>query len=97
MTVRVVTAEQSVARERAAFAAGTASYALMHAAGANTAAVLLRRFPELRQAGAVVFAGTGNNGGDAWVVAASLARAGCPVSVDSLGEPRTEDARRARD
>jgi NAD(P)H-hydrate epimerase len=96
MTVRVVTADQSVARERAAIAAGVASYALMHAAGTNTATVLLRRFPEVRSAGAVVVAGTGNNGGDAWVVAGALARAGCPVTVDSLGEPRSEDARRAR-
>ena len=97
MNVRVVTAEQGMAREAAAIAAGTESYELMRAAGRNTAAALIRRFPEVRSAGAVVFAGTGNNGGDAWVVAGSLARAGCPVSVDSLGEPKSEDARHARD
>ena len=97
MSVRVVTADQSMAREAAAIAAGTDSFALMRAAGTHTAAVLLRRYPKLRTAGAIVFAGTGNNGGDAWVVAGALARAGCSVAVDSLGAPRTADALRARD
>jgi hydroxyethylthiazole kinase-like uncharacterized protein yjeF len=96
VSVRVVTAEQSMAREAAASAAGTESFALMRAAGQHTAAILLKRVPELRTAGAVIVAGTGNNGGDAWVVAGALARAGCPVSVDALGEPRSDDARRAK-
>ena len=97
MSVRVVTAEQSVAREAAAIAAGTESVALMRAAGQGTAALLLRRHPDVRTAGALVIAGTGNNGGDAWVAAGALARAGCPVTVESLGEPKSADARRARD
>jgi NAD(P)H-hydrate epimerase len=96
MSVRVVTAEQSMARETAAIAAGVESFALMRSAGQHTAALLLKRVPGLRTAGAVVVAGTGNNGGDAWVVAGALARAGCPVTVDALGEPRSEDARRAK-
>ncbi len=95
--VRVTSAAQSAARDAAAIAAGTASYTLMRAAGEATAAYLLQRVPELRERGARVFAGTGNNGGDAWVVAGALARAGCPVSVDALGEPKSPDALRARD
>lgn len=46
VSVRVVTAEQSVAREAAAMAAGTESFALMRAAGQGTAALLLRRHPD---------------------------------------------------
>lgn len=96
LSVRVVTAAQSAARESAAIAAGTESFALMRAAGQATAGVLLKRLPALRTAGAVVVAGTGNNGGDAWVVAGALARTGCPVTVDALGEPRSDDAKRAK-
>ena len=96
MSVRVVTAEQAIAREASATGAGTESFALMRAAGEGTAAVLLARVAGIRERGAVVFAGTGNNGGDAWVVAGALARAGCPVRVDSLGEPKSADAQRAR-
>ena len=96
MSVRVVTAEQAMAREVAAIAAGIDSFALMHAAGEVTAGLLLKRVPELRVRGALVFAGTGNNGGDAWVVAGALARAGCPVTVESLGDPKSSDAQRAR-
>jgi hydroxyethylthiazole kinase-like uncharacterized protein yjeF len=96
LSVRVVTAAQAAAREAAAIAAGTESFALMRAAGERTAQLLLRRVGELRERGAVVFAGSGNNGGDAWVVAGVLARAGCPVSVQVIGEPRSADAQRAR-
>lgn len=96
MSVRITSSAQSVAREAAAFAAGVESYALMRAAGEATAALLLRQIPELRERGALVFTGTGNNGGDAWVVAGALARAGCPVSIDALGEPKSDDAKRAR-
>lgn len=96
MSVRVVTADQAMARERAAIAAGVESYALMRAAGEGTARSILERHPDVRTAGAHVVAGAGNNGGDAWVVAGALARAGCPVTVESLGEPRSDDARRAR-
>lgn len=97
MTVRVVTAEQAMAREAAAIAAGTDSFALMRAAGERTARLILERYEQVRTAGALVYAGAGNNGGDAWVVAGALARAGCPVSVEVLADPRTADAARARD
>ena len=96
MTVRVTSAAQSVAREQAAFAAGVESYALMRAAGEATAACMLERVPSVRDRGALIVAGTGNNGGDAWVVAGALARAGCPVRVEALGEPKSNDAQRAR-
>ncbi len=86
-----------MAREAVAIGAGTESYTLMRAAGERTARLVLERFDDARTAGALVFAGTGNNGGDAWVVAGALARAGCPVEVESLGAPKSAEARRARD
>ncbi len=65
MSVRITSAEQSAAREAAAIAAGIESFALMREAGERTAAHLLEVIPLLRERGALVFAGTGNNGGDA--------------------------------
>lgn len=94
--VRVTSTEQSASREAAAMAGGVESFTLMRAAGETTAAFLLQRVPALRERGASVFIGTGNNGGDAWIVAGALARAGCPVSVETLGDPRSADALRAR-
>ncbi len=85
-----------MACEAATIAAGTESFALMRAAGEAAAALILERCPDVRTGGALVVAGTGNNGGDAWVVAGALARAGCPVTVESLGEPRSADAQRAQ-
>ena len=97
MTVRVVTAEQAGARDAAAIAAGTPSATLMRTAGEASAAIILERYPDVRTAGAVIFAGAGNNGGDAYIVAGALARARCPVSITSIAEPKTDDARAARD
>lgn len=94
--VRVVTAAQSAARESAAIAAGVDSYALMRAAGEGTAREILRRVPDAVARGVLVLAGAGNNGGDAWVVAGALAAAGCSVVVESLGEPKSADAQRAK-
>lgn len=96
MNVPIVTAEQALQREAAAIAADTESFALMRAAGETTAALLLERVSELLERGAYVVAGTGNNGGDAWVVAGALARAGCPVTVESLGALRSPDGQRAQ-
>lgn len=96
MTVRITSAAQATAREGAAFGAGVESFALMQSAGLAIAQHILARFPDLRTRGARVFAGTGNNGGDATVVAAALAKAGCPVTLDRTGEPKTENATRAR-
>ncbi|MFM8780429.1 MAG: NAD(P)H-hydrate epimerase, partial [Gemmatimonadota bacterium] len=96
MTVRVCTAAGMRAREDQAFAAGASSYEVMRAAGEGTAAVILARYPDVRTQGAIVFVGTGNNGGDGWVIAGVLAHEGCPVQVESLGEPTSADAQRAK-
>lgn len=96
MAVRVVTADGARARDAAAIAAGVPADALMRAAGEAVAAIIIERYPAVRSRGASVVAGTGNNGGDAWVVAGALARQGCPVQVEApLGPPRSAEAQRA--
>lgn len=69
-----------------AAASGIDSFRLMVSAGEAVAAVALRFYP-----GALRFAvlcGPGNNGGDGYVAASALARAGAAISVFAIG---TED------
>ncbi len=64
-------------------------------AGTQSVAVILRDCAGLLARGVAVYAGPGNNGGDAWVVAAQLARCGVRVRVVADEPPRTADAQRA--
>ena len=93
--LRVTTAHEAAARDQAAIAAGIPSFTLMLEAGTQTAAVILRDYGDRLARGVAVYAGPGNNGGDAWIVAAQLARCGVRVRVVSDEPPRTDDARRA--
>ena len=95
--VRVVTAQQAAARDRAAIDAGIPSRALMQRAGGASAAEIALRYPEHLRRGALVFAGPGNNGGDAWVVAGALATAGVKVRVVEPVPAGTDDARAERE
>ena len=97
MTARVVTSDQAAARDAAAIAAGIPSLQLMRRAGAGAARVILDRFAPARGRRALVCSGPGNNGGDGWIVAAELARAGMLVHVEQVLEPRTTDATTARE
>ncbi len=97
MTVRVVTAEQASARDAAAIDAGTPSIQLMRRAGVGAAQRILTRLTSPEGRRALVCCGPGNNGGDGWIVAAALARAGVQVHVLEGGAPRSADARTARD
>lgn len=97
MTTFVVTAQQAANRDAAAIAAGTPSIDLMRRAGIGAARTLRARFSNLAPAGVLVFTGPGNNGGDGWVVAGTLASAGVPVRVVECMEPRTPDAISSRD
>lgn len=93
--LRVTTADQASARDAAAIDAGTPSFALMLAAGTRSAEVIVREYSAHCREGVAVFAGSGNNGGDAYVVAAQLARAGVRVCLVVAAPPTTPDAQRA--
>ena len=90
--VRVVSAKESAARDRAAIDAGVPSQVLMERAGAGAADEISRRYKELLRNGAVVFTGPGNNGGDGWEVAGCLAREGVKVTVIEAVAPKNPDA-----
>ena len=66
---------------------------LMERAGAGVAQAVHRL---AAGADVLVACGPGNNGGDGYIAAARLAAAGLSVRVASLGDPRTDAARRAR-
>ena len=92
MTVRVVSASEAAALDNLAIGGGIAGRTLMQAAGRGAAALLLERFPIEAARGVAVYAGPGNNGGDAWVVAGELARRGVRVRVSESGPSRSADA-----
>ena len=94
--IPVVTGAEAAAHDRAAIEAGTPSRALMQRAGAATATEIALRCGEALGKGVLVFAGPGNNGGDAWVVARSLAVTGLRVRVVEVVEAATPDARAER-
>ncbi|WP_019514958.1 bifunctional ADP-dependent NAD(P)H-hydrate dehydratase/NAD(P)H-hydrate epimerase [Sphingomonas sp. Mn802worker] len=89
----VLTAAEMRAAEARAFAAGEDAWSMMQRAGRACAAAIRRL-----SAGAevLVLCGPGNNGGDGYVIAATLADAGYKVRVAALGTPRGEVAQRAR-
>jgi hydroxyethylthiazole kinase-like uncharacterized protein yjeF len=90
--IRVVTSAEAAARDRAAIDAGIPSRALMQRAGAATAGEIAFRYRRELNAGVLVFAGPGNNGGDAWVVAAALAQSGARVRVFAPMPSSSDDA-----
>ena len=92
MPARVVSAKESAERDRAAIERGTPSRTLMRRAGIAAADEIMRRFAVHLDDGVLVFAGTGNNGGDGWVVVDALARAGVRVGFLEAGEATTEAA-----
>lgn len=95
MSVRVVDRDQAIAREQAAISAGIPESALMRAAGEGAAESLLRNFPIVHSRGVQVYCGTGNNGGDGWVLAGHLAARGVAVKVVAIGDPKSSAAQAA--
>lgn len=64
---------------------GVAGYDLMQRAGAACVAELRRRWPDARRV--VVLCGTGNNGGDGYVIARLAREAGIEVAAAALVDP----------
>ncbi|MBQ9413631.1 MAG: NAD(P)H-hydrate dehydratase [Clostridia bacterium] len=82
--------------EQAAVDSGAVSYLqLMEAAGKAAAQVILDSGLRLRKA--VCLCGSGNNGGDGFVIARHLYERGVQATVVLLDEPKTADARAMKD
>jgi hydroxyethylthiazole kinase-like uncharacterized protein yjeF len=84
----IVTREEMLASEKAAIARGVSAEALMDEAGERMAQHIRRLAPSPGPGWAVVYAGKGNNAGDAFVAAGHLRAAGWSVGLRlSAGEP----------
>jgi NAD(P)H-hydrate epimerase len=96
-TIPLYTAQQVRTLDRAAIdEAGIQGHVLMARAGQAVWDFLHRHWPDARSI--VVACGTGNNGGDGYVVARLAQESGCPSRVIQLGDAGrlTGDALRAR-
>lgn len=87
--MKAVTAEQMRELDRRTIAAGTPAETLMERAGFAVAKQVGQVLQHHRDRPVLIFAGKGNNGGDAVVAARHLAAAGCPVTLVTV-EPRRE-------
>ncbi len=97
MSVRVASASESVACERATIEKGTKSAELMRRAGKGAAGEILVRCAPVAGSSVAIFTGSGNNGGDGWIVAGELAKRGFAVRVVEVESSRTPEAKHARD
>jgi NAD(P)H-hydrate epimerase len=95
MYVPVLTAAQSAACDRLEIDAGTPSLELMRRAGERAARAVTERLPSECAHGVSIFVGSGNNGGDGWIVARELLGRGVRVAVHVIAPPATPDARAA--
>jgi NAD(P)H-hydrate epimerase len=82
----LVTAQQMRELDRLTIEHGTPGHVLMERAGAGATAALLKVFPQVRKKPVLVFAGKGNNGGDGFVMARLLKKAGVACEVILTGK-----------
>ncbi|HCC02923.1 MAG TPA: NAD(P)H-hydrate epimerase [Ruminococcaceae bacterium] len=89
--MKTVTVSQMKQIEKNAMQNGLTSTKMMENAGSKAAEFLLQKQPSIHSA--MIFAGKGNNGGDGFVAARLLKKAGCDVVVVLTdGMPQTKDA-----
>ena len=88
------TAKQVRALDRTAIAGGIAGFELMQRAAAAALVCLRKRWPDARSV--CVLCGSGNNGGDGFLLAALTPEAGIRAEVIAVGNAASEDARQAR-
>ncbi|TLY03076.1 MAG: NAD(P)H-hydrate epimerase [Thaumarchaeota archaeon] len=91
-----ITVKQMMQIEENGHQMGFSRKLMMENAGASVARHITEKYPDLSKKKVLVFAGLGNNGGDAFVVARHLAGFGCEPVVILLGAPdkiKTEEAR----
>ena len=84
----LLTAHEMRLLDRATIESGHASgAALMERAGAGTVEAMERRYGSLLALRVLVLCGSGNNGGDGFVIARRMRERGADVSVGLLGDP----------
>ncbi|GIW45835.1 MAG: bifunctional NAD(P)H-hydrate repair enzyme [Candidatus Binatia bacterium] len=89
MPIRLVTAQEMRALDRAAIEKfGIPSFTLMQRAATGAADILRRTFSRDERRRILVVAGKGNNGGDGMVCARLLARSGSAIRVALMASPR---------
>lgn len=91
-----ITVKQMMQIEENGHQMGFSRKLMMENAGASVARYIAEKYPDLSKKKVLVFAGLGNNGGDAFVVARHLAGFSCEPVVILLGTPdkiKTEEAR----
>ncbi len=90
--VKLVTGSAMAEVDRHTIALGTPGRVLMERAGRAVVEVIVERWRELADISAVVLCGSGNNGGDGYVVARLLHRAGAAVRVFAAGREPAADS-----
>ena len=90
--IPVVTADGARDLDAQTIATLPSSYTLMHRAATAAAECLHAR----DERSAAVYVGTGNNGGDGWLIAGQLRELGWTITLRATGDPKTADAQRAK-
>jgi NAD(P)H-hydrate epimerase len=88
--IPVLTPAQSADWDRLSTESGIPLAALMESAGRGVATLITTRYPAGCRQGTLVAIGSGNNGGDGWVVARALHALGLPVWAVPIGGAGSE-------